>query len=196
MTERSVLRQSLRHQRNLIPLEYQQQSAASAAQHFSACPLFSVALSVAFYMAYDGEIDPAPLLEKAQQAGKDCYLPVLDPSGNSSLLFVKYSGVASLKKNRYGIWEPELVTENVILPQNLDWVVLPLLGFDRRGHRLGTGAGYYDRTFAFRCHIHGMHKPFLMGFAYEMQQIDSLEPQSWDVPLDGLLTEQKFSIFP
>ncbi len=77
--------------------------------------------------------------------------------------------------------------------QELDLVFLPLVAFDRVGHRVGMGGGYYDRTFAFVQQMH--HKPILIGLAYEMQQVDGLPFCTWDIPLDGVLTEKQLRLF-
>ena len=72
---------------------------------------------------------------------------------------------------------------------SLDVVLLPLVGFDRQGHRLGTGGGFYDRTFAFR--QQSPAPPLLIGIAYTCQEVDSLEPAEWDVDLDWVVTERE-----
>ena len=74
-------------------------------------------------------------------------------------------------------------------------VLLPVLGFDRHGTRLGTGAGYYDRMFAFRRHRHSWHRPLLVGIAFQCQQLPLIERSSHDVPLDAVVTEDGISIF-
>jgi 5-formyltetrahydrofolate cyclo-ligase len=105
--------------------------------------------------------------------------------------FASYQRDDPLHLNRYNILEPE--NKNILSPENLDLVIVPLLGFDLQGHRLGMGGGYYDRTFAF---LSGKQptKPILIGLGFADQQINSLPSDSWDVPLAGVLTEEKLNL--
>lgn len=106
------------------------------------------------------------------------------------MLFVRYRGNGNLTPNRWGIREPLLRAQECIKPQQLDLVVVPLVAFDRQGHRLGMGKGYYDRAFAFRCQTAG--KPFLLGLAHECQLTDKILPvAAWDVDLDAALTAER-----
>ena len=66
---------------------------------------------------------------------------------------------------------------------------VPVLGFDARGTRLGSGAGYYDRLFAFRRQRVAWHRPLLIGLAYRCQQLPHIERHAIDVPLDLVVTE-------
>jgi 5-formyltetrahydrofolate cyclo-ligase len=72
----------------------------------------------------------------------------------------------------------------------LSVVFVPLLGFDLRGTRLGAGAGYYDRLFAYRRHRHSWQRPLLIGLAYSCQRVERIEPAGHDVPLDAVVTEE------
>ena len=76
-----------------------------------------------------------------------------------------------------------------LAPHALDIVLVPLLAFDRRGTRLGSGGGYYDRSFAF---LHGQarpHRPLLVGVGYAFQEVESLPAAAWDVALDYIATD-------
>ncbi len=74
----------------------------------------------------------------------------------------------------------------------MDLVLIPLVGFDADGNRLGMGAGFYDRTFAFLQQNKRPTKPYLLGIAYEIQKIDQIIAETWDVRLDGIVTEKNF----
>src|SRR5262249_23530355 len=92
------------------------------------------------------------------------------------------------RSNRLGIEEPEGM--EIIGARWLDVVFLPLVGFDSRGVRLGTGGGYYDRAFAFRRWRTVWHTPQLIGLAYAVQQVDAITPAAHDVLLDAVVTEK------
>lgn len=90
--------------------------------------------------------------------------------------------------NRFGIPEPDRNAKR--LPSRLlSVVLLPLVGFDSDGNRLGMGGGFYDRTFGYAIHS-SARRPRLIGVAYECQRsADGLPRRPWDVPLDGVVTE-------
>ncbi|RYZ92779.1 MAG: 5-formyltetrahydrofolate cyclo-ligase, partial [Moraxellaceae bacterium] len=142
---------------------------------------------VAIYMANDGELDPRVIAEQLWKMDKFCYLPVLHPTNHRELWFVRFTPDTPLKLNRFKILEPDHRQNHKIPAHLLDAVLLPLVGFDRSGARLGMGGGFYDRTFAF--HQHKKGKPYLLGIAHACQETPSLETASWDIPLYGVVTD-------
>ncbi len=92
------------------------------------------------------------------------------------------------RSNRLGIAEPQ--GSRTLAARRLDLVFLPILGFDARGVRLGTGGGYYDRAFAFRRWRSAWHAPRLIGIAYSFQQVERITPAAHDVLLDAVVTER------
>ena len=79
------------------------------------------------------------------------------------------------------------------LAEAMALVVAPLVAFDRAGHRLGMGGGWYDRSFAFRRLQPA--PPWLVGAAFDEQQVDAIAAESWDVPLDAVCTPMHFHDF-
>jgi 5-formyltetrahydrofolate cyclo-ligase len=79
---------------------------------------------------------------------------------------------------------------DTINPRWLDLVLVPLVGFDERGTRLGMGAGFYDRHFAFLRHRRTWHWPRLLGLAFDVQRVERLADAAHDVPLWGIVTER------
>ena len=119
-------------------------------------------------------------------ANKLCYLPIL-AAQEKSLEFALYHREDPLKKNRYQINEP--VSREFIQLEKLDVVLMPLVGIDLAGNRLGMGGGYYDKTFE---KISKAYKrPYFIGLAYEAQKCENLPHDAWDIPLDGVLTEKQ-----
>ncbi len=101
-----------------------------------------------------------------------------------------YTAGASLCVNQYGILEPK--RSGAPLPINtLDVILLPLLGFDRKGNRLGMGGGYYDRALKQLGHQLSQ-RPLLIGVAHSFQELDSINPDPWDIPMNAILTDQEF----
>jgi len=75
----------------------------------------------------------------------------------------------------------------------LDIVFVPLVAFDEKCHRIGMGVGYYDRTFNFKL-ANQKQPPMLIGLAYEFQKVPSISPQSWDVPVDAVVSEKQLYV--
>lgn len=188
-SDRTSLRKELRARRNLLNTSQQETAAAWALRHVMKLPKFVRAQHIALYIPADGELDPRPIAQQLWKMGKHCYLPVLHPSLERQLWFVEYTPNALLKPNRFGIPEPDHRQAIRIAANLLDIVLLPLVGFDRQGGRLGMGGGFYDTTFAF--HKGRKNKPYLLGMAHACQEVESLELADWDIPLYGVVTDKE-----
>ncbi len=90
-------------------------------------------------------------------------------------------------RNSYGIPEP-VISPTPVRTRTLDAVLVPLVAFDRQGNRLGLGAGFYDRAFAFKHWTPQVARPLLIGLAYTFQEVHQLDVAAWDVPLDVIIT--------
>jgi 5-formyltetrahydrofolate cyclo-ligase len=183
-----ALRTRIRQQRRALTAQEARQHAARLAEHAVHHPLLRQRQHIAAYLAHDGEIDPAPLLQRLREQGKSIYLPVLMPFEHGKLWFAHYRPGDTLVANRFGIPEPARL--RLVAPRNLDLVLTPLIAFDDAGHRIGMGGGYYDRSFAFLHNRNHWRRPLLLGLAYEFQHLSNITPRSWDVPLDGIATER------
>lgn len=150
-------------------------------------PIFNTSNHVGVYHAYAGEVATQPIIEQLFQSEKCCYLPVIKP--DSTLTFVHYTAQTELRKNQHHIVEP-VEQKNTIVTRELDMVIVPLVAFDQHCHRIGWGQGYYDRTFAFLNGTSRPNKPFLLGLGFELQKLNNIKPQSWDVTLDAIISEQ------
>jgi 5-formyltetrahydrofolate cyclo-ligase len=185
---RSALRQQLRRARRALSPAQQKAAAQGLLRQLRhALPLLR-GRHIALYLPNDGEIDPRPLARWLERCGKQCYLPRLYADGSHRVWFMRYRSGDALQDNRYGIPEPLMGV--VQLPAwALQVVLVPLVGFDRAGHRLGMGGGFYDRTFAFKRQRKNS-KPLLIGLAHSLQEVPSLSNENWDIPLDMIATEK------
>ena len=143
---------------------------------------------IGIYWPMDGEVDLRPLLQRFP--GKRFYLPVLPQRPRTQLTFHRWRGEPLRYRNRFGIPEPIVGKPQHAprVPHFLDLVLLPLVAFDPRGGRLGMGAGLYDRTFAFKHRLPG-NGPRLIGVAHQLQCVDFLPVDSWDIPLAMVATD-------
>ena len=120
-----------------------------------------------------------------------CYLPAISNNTSSlNLKFGKYIKGNKLKKNIFGIPEPDI--KEFINPLKLDLVLVPLVAFDKDGFRIGMGKGYYDKTFENK----KMKKsPLLWGLAYDFQEVFSCFPSKHDIKLDAVLCPENLRNF-
>lgn len=183
------LRRRLRALRRALSPAERRQAALAVASRLERWPAWTGAARVAGYWACDGELDPAPLLERAWAADRRVYLPVLDRE--SGLRFAPYLPGMPVRRNRFNIPEPDVSPAEWVEPSQLDLVLTPLVAFDPTGVRLGMGGGFYDRTFAFLRDAGAIDRqPLLLGLGYEFQKVAGLIRQPWDIPLDAAVTEE------
>lgn len=191
MTDRRTLREALRAARaGLSPTE-RRLSAARIAAHISQAGWLRPDLRVALYAAMPEEIDTAPLIALALRRGACVFLPRIESHRDRRMTFSPPGPHRRI--NRYGIPEPD--TPLRINAAALQIVFLPLVGFDLQGHRLGMGAGYYDRALAFRRRRRAWLGPRLIGIAHSCQQVEAIVPSPTDVPLDAVVTERGIHVF-
>ncbi|EKD54540.1 MAG: hypothetical protein ACD_60C00072G0009 [uncultured bacterium] len=188
---KSTFRTVLLSKRRAISLSDRHQAAEQAAKLFVAMDLFQHSQHIACYYPMQDEFDCLPIIQHIWRAEKKCYLPSL-VADEKKLDFFSYQQNDSLQLNRYKI--PEPVNKKKIAIEQLDIVLMPLVGFDLAGHRLGMGLGYYDKTFDF-LRTSANKACYLFGLAFTVQCVDSLPYDSWDIPLDGVITEKNIIYF-
>ncbi len=176
----------MRETRRNLTAEQQQQSAISLVAQFEQHPLICHAKRVALYVASDGELDPQPVIHWCWQRQIAVCLPVLHPFSKGHLLFIDYQPDTPMRLNQFGIAEPALNCQGIVLKSAIDIIFTPLVAFDAQGNRLGMGGGFYDRT------LSGWHHqrlgPYPIGIAHDCQQVSHVPIESWDVPLPEILT--------
>lgn len=136
---------------------------------------------ISAYRAMDGEIDPSIVLHRALAIGCDVHLPVITSLRSRRMSFVPLTGAGT-----------PAAPPAAIAPRWLDLVLVPLVGFDDRGNRLGMGAAFYDRHFGFLRHRRAWRRPLLIGLAFDRQRVLNLPVAPHDVPLWGVVTERGF----
>jgi 5-formyltetrahydrofolate cyclo-ligase len=193
--DRDALRSELRQRRHVIPAAARIAAAEQLAERVLALPFAPATGHVAGYWAMDGEIALHAWQLRLPSTVTYC-LPVLGPGG--CLRFAPWRPGDTLASNRFGIPEPDVAEESLLVPASMALVLVPLVGFDARGHRLGMGGGWYDRSFAFRNRQADNPQsppPWLVGAAFAAQRLDMLAAEPWDVALDAVCSERD-TIFP
>jgi 5-formyltetrahydrofolate cyclo-ligase len=184
---KTTLRSQLRRKRRSLTGDQQRLAATSLVNALKPHLSLSKTPRIAMYWAMDGEISLQPLMEYCFEQGIEVFLPVLHPF-KPRLWFARYQPDSPLMNNHYGIPEPE--TKHRAQPWQLSTVLLPLVGFDEQGGRIGMGGGFYDRTFAQA--LSWPHQPKLIGVAHECQKLEVVPLEPWDISLKGIVTDQQF----
>ncbi len=144
---------------------------------------------IAIYLQNDNELATGQLIDYLFTSNRDLYLPKIADSTDQSMQFVQYQQNSEMMENRFGI--PEPVSNKRIAVEQLDLMFLPLTAFDLQGNRLGMGGGYYDRTLA---NI-SENKPILAGLAYDFQRIENCPVDTFDQPIQFILTPSRIISF-
>jgi 5-formyltetrahydrofolate cyclo-ligase len=137
----------------------------------------------------DGEPDLRPALHKLAAEGISIALPVIRPD-SSVMHFHNWQESSSMTENHFGI--PEPVDEPIVQPETLSSMLIPLVAWDRKGGRLGMGAGYYDRVLA---PLEHNDSPLRIGIAYGIQEVNNVPISSHDIPLHGVICEHGWIAF-
>jgi len=180
---RETARRHLRARRRALEPSERRTAQCTIARNLQRMRAYQRARTIAVYCGIDGEVDLSSVVAHAQSSGKSTFAPILARNG---LRFIEIGTNDALRRNRFGIPEPE--GGRRIDPRRLDVVLTPLVAFDDRGNRLGMGKGYYDRTFGFLKMRTHWRKPKLIGVGFDFQKVDHLATQHWDVPLWGAVT--------
>ena len=181
-------RHRIRAWRKALPRDFMASCSQAIAKLLPQLPEYTHASRIGAYSASENEIDPQTIIADCWLAGKKAYLPVMSESKQYHIDFYAYNKGQKLKSNPYGITEPE-TSGDKIEPWKLDLVLLPLVAFDQFCNRIGRGAGFYDRCFAFANELPNSNRPILVGLAYSDQLIDTIPSQPWDVAMDYIITE-------
>lgn len=180
------LRNYYRQLRADLDAAAQVKAGQSLCDRIKALSEYQQAKHIAVYSAVMGEISLEPVIDHALARGKKIYLPNLD---QKSLRFSPYFREQRMRINRYKLPEPDVGDDEMLAPEALDLVLAPLVVFDAMRNRIGMGGGFYDRSFAFR-KVPANKTPVLIGVAHELQKVEQLQPEPWDVQLDMIVTDQ------
>ncbi len=143
---------------------------------------FSHAGVLALYFPIQNEVDTHQIIDFCLNSGKKVLLPAVSDGG---LLFRELKELSDLQKGKFGILEPTASSE-AFVPEIADLIVLPGIAFDLKGHRVGYGKGYYDKSVH---HLEGLGK--LVGICYDFQLVEKIAGEPHDVKVDMIITEKR-----
>ena len=177
--KKAALREQAHKNRAALSTSYRKEAAVSAAETFATSVPLKSGQIISLYWAIRDELSTEPLLIQLMDEGHQVCLPVVKGRGEPLEFRLWHEG-QPLAPSGFGTLAPPDGAP-VVVP---DVMVLPMLGFDARGNRLGYGAGYYDRTIA------SIDNPLdLVGYAFETQVVDDMPAEEHDQPLEMVVTE-------
>lgn len=190
---RNLIRQQIRATRRALSNEQQLSASEALLQRLTKLEKVKEASRIAISLAFDGEIDTRSFIDWCWKNNKQVYLPVVHPFSKGNLLFLHYTSTTKMTNNQYGIIEPKLNQQQICPVKELDLLFTPLVAFDKQGNRIGMGGGYYDRTLA--PWFEQQTGPYPIGLAHDCQYVDQLPIESWDIPLQEIITPAKRHLF-
>ncbi|XP_072837681.2 5-formyltetrahydrofolate cyclo-ligase isoform X2 [Pogona vitticeps] len=149
---------------------------------------------IAVFLSLPDEIQTAEIIKDIFQQGKECFIPRYQPQSNhmDMVKLASYQEIASLPVTSWNIHQPaeeDVREEALSAAEGLDLILMPGLGFDRTGNRLGRGKGYYD-AYLSRCLQHPKGKPYTIALAFKEQMCESVPVSENDIKVDEVLFEE------
>jgi 5-formyltetrahydrofolate cyclo-ligase len=186
-SSKAALRKKMLETRAVLTKDEARTRSFAIQEHILADGVWLSASSVALYAAVKREAQTWRLLEQAWQSGRQVYLPRVEPGAKGVLTFARCMSKDQLVPGVFGIPEPDpricpacdFAFENSFP----DLLVVPGVAFDRSGHRLGMGGGYYDRFLS-------SAKTLTIGLAYEFQLFEAIPAEQRDKNVNAVCTEQ------
>lgn len=180
------VRKQLREQRAALSEVVARDLSRRACRHLLAGDALSGCRRIGAYLAVGREADPRIAMDVAVERGIEVRVPVLT---EGVMRFVPWTPDCEVRHNRFGIEEPVHAPAERCEISALDLVIMPLVAFDPTGNRIGMGGGYYDRSLAGSPQRADGGRPMRVGIAYDLQRVESIVANPWDVPMDAMVTE-------
>ena len=181
----NALRRNALLARRAMSVAAREQASSTICKQVVATREFQASKRIACYLPMHDEVDTREIIDRAWRANKRVFVPVLRNKGQ--MVFCEIGADTELVKNRYDLWEP--VRGVLLKARMLDLVVTPTVAFDKFGHRIGMGGGYYDRAFSFLRHRKHWLQPKLLGLAFHCQKVEKITPNPWDIRLYRVIDE-------
>ncbi len=184
--EKSALRKKIIQERDRFSREEIFEKSARIAKNLYALSVYREANAVMFFISFGSEVDTRLMVEDTIQRGKLALAPKAVPETRELIPSRIIDWMRDLEPGAYSIPEPGPGTLRPKDPEIIDLLIVPGVGFDPDGGRLGYGGGYYDRFFE-------RLKPGvpLVALAFEMQIIPHIPLDKWDRRVDMIITEQR-----
>lgn len=181
MAEKKDLRTNSLQIRKALSAEDREEKSRKIGKKLEGLDMFKNADHVLFYYTHGSEVDTVPLINKWTNK-KQIYLPKL--KSENEFVALPFHNFDALQKGIYDIPEPIEHKEKGGYEKKLDLVIVPGAAFDRKCNRLGMGKGFYDRYLSQLANVPKI------ALAFEEQILDEVPKDSYDVPIDIIITDQ------
>ncbi len=174
--DKAALRNQIRQQKRAMTETQIVSASQQLGELFAASALYQQAKTIYGYLPYNQEVRTVPILERALRDGKKVAVPKVY---GEEMRFIYLDDFTQVEKGYAGI--PEPVADEPVAEDKTALVLMPGLAFDREGHRIGYGGGYYDKFLA----AEPEHPTLALCYAFQM--LPALEPEAFDIPVDCVL---------
>ncbi len=175
--DKKALRRGIGEKKRALTADAIARRSADVAQRLFATDAYRAAKAVYAYLAFNQEVRTRPIIERAWADGKRVAVPKVAGDG---MVFIWLDSFDGLALSDFGVPEP---TGGDIADDESALVLMPGLAFDRLGHRVGYGGGYYDR------YLREHPEHFKVALCYDFQLVDSIEAEPHDIPADLVIAE-------
>ena len=180
---KKALRASIKQKRRALSIEYRQQASRKMQAELTRLPCYQAAEYIMLYMAMQDEVQLDELIAMVLKDGKKAVIPLV--TGAGLMEAVELSDMADLVPDKYGIKTVSEEKRRLIAPDKIDLIIVPGVAFDKAGHRLGMGGGFYDR-FMLRA-----SRAVRVALAYDCQLLVSVPAEVHDLTVDYIITEKQ-----
>lgn len=182
------LRKELRSLRKSVSNPYRHKAGKKLLYQCQKAGIFKHAERIASFIPNDGEIETKNITNFLIAENRKVYFPIIHGER------LKFARVINnkFKKNSFGIDEP--ILSQPVDAKRINLILMPLVGFDKNKNRMGMGAGFYDKTLAFKNINSKFKAPKFFAIAFDFQEVKALKTRSWDVPVDGVITPTRIII--
>jgi len=186
--EKKKLREKALQKRKNINLNLKKELDKRIFNRLHESSYYKNANKIFIYVSYDTELDTKEIINKALEEGKRIFIPRIE-NKTKSMDAVEITSLDNLEESKYGILEPSIY-KKAIEPNEIDLIIVPGVGFDRCGGRIGYGAGYYDRYFK-KINKENLVDIKKVALAYDLQILEQVPMDEFDVPIDYILSENQ-----
>jgi len=179
---KEILRKEIKEKRRNISKEENRKKSKEIKEKLFNLREYKDARVVLFYISYNGEVFTHDMIKDALE-DKKVVVPISNKEDNT-LSLSKLDSWDDLELGSYGILEPRKICMQEVQIDNIDLIIVPGVGFDLNGNRMGHGKGYYDKLLEKSKAIH-------IGLAFELQIIDKIPTEEHDISLNKIITESR-----
>ena len=180
---KSLLRNKLQQARLNLSDSNRRLKSRTITEKLIRMPVFIKSKNLLTYVALPDEVATRPIVRTALRSGKNVFVPAVDFAGKQIKIYQIHDWKKDLRRSSFGILEPRRIRERLGNPKKLDFVVVPGVGFDRQGGRLGRGGGFFDRF------LKKAKSAQKIGIAFREQMLPRIPMNRSDVRMDGVITD-------